>query len=359
MTPPDWDPWGMSRKPWATPNVAWLRGQNVPRCPCANSTRVSVFKRVNARALYVLLAHMHTYTCVQAHARIPEYRECTCVNVSTCVHVSILCGRQHVHARACVNVCACERTCEHTRGHSHWHSLALSVVAGFHGCWLKPGQQRSQEFPHVLCWQAHCSLWGARGHGKHSDPPWTHRDTRKAGLCRAFTEGGSWGRVLSGQRRWPLSAGQPGALGPSGFSYALSTTARTQGQVYGFPGPALRPRSRSAGGPGLSQTPPCIQGTCPGASGQERLPLPARGGHQSESWNPACCPGEQLPVAQWAGGRLAAAEGRGCSHLLHRTPSPAHTSTAQPGASRNHCPVPGPCAPRSRVSTTAAVLCRS
>lgn len=48
-------------------------------------------------------------------------------------------------------------------GHSHWHSLALSVVAGFHGCWLKPGQQRSQEPPHVLCWQAHCSLWGTEG----------------------------------------------------------------------------------------------------------------------------------------------------------------------------------------------------
>lgn len=49
---------------------------------------------------------------------------------------------------------ACEHVCVHTQaraGHSHWHSLALSVVAGFHGCWLKPGQQRSQEPPHVLC----------------------------------------------------------------------------------------------------------------------------------------------------------------------------------------------------------------
>lgn len=231
-------------------------------------------------------------------------------------------------ARACVSArVSTALVCEHVRGHSHWHSLALSVVAGFHGCWLKPGQQRSQELPHVLCWQAHCSLWGARGHRKRSDPPRAPRNTRKAGLCRAFTEGGSWGRVLSSRRGWPLSADQPGALGPSGFS---STTARTRGQVYGFPGPALRPRSRSAGSPGLSQTPRRIQGTFPGASGQERLPLPAGGGHQSESWNPACCPGEQLLLAQWAGGQLAAAEDRGCSHPLHRTPSPAHTSSAQP-----------------------------
>jgi len=41
-----------------------------------------------------------------------------------------------------------------------WHSLALSAVAGFHGNWLKPGQQRSQEPPQVLCWQSHCSLQG-------------------------------------------------------------------------------------------------------------------------------------------------------------------------------------------------------
>lgn len=189
----------------------------------------------------------------------------------------------------------------------------------------------------MLCWQAHCSLSGARGHRKRSDPPRAPRDTRKAGLCRAFTEGGSWGRVLSGQRGWPLSTGQPGALGPSGFS---STTARTRGQVYGSPGPALRPRSRSAGSPGLSQTPPCIQGTSPGASGQERLPLPSGGGHQSESWNPACCPGEQLLLAQWAGGQLAAAEDRGCSHPLHRTPSPAHTSSAQPGGEQELQPHP-------------------
>lgn len=51
--------------------------------------------------------------------------------------------------------------------YAHWHSLALSVVAGFHGCWLKPGQHRSQEPPHVLCWQAHCSL---RRDGEESGP---------------------------------------------------------------------------------------------------------------------------------------------------------------------------------------------
>lgn len=41
-----------------------------------------------------------------------------------------------------------------------WHSFALSAVAGFHGNWLKPGQQRSQDPPQVLCWQSHCSLRG-------------------------------------------------------------------------------------------------------------------------------------------------------------------------------------------------------
>lgn len=57
-----------------------------------------------------------------------------------------------------------------TWGHSHWHSLALSMVAGLHGCWLKPGQQWSQEPPHVLCWQAHCSLWGHMGTGRAQTP---------------------------------------------------------------------------------------------------------------------------------------------------------------------------------------------
>lgn len=44
----------------------------------------------------------------------------------------------------------------------HSHSLALSEVAGFQGFWLKPGQQRSQDPPQVLCWQSHCSLVGKR-----------------------------------------------------------------------------------------------------------------------------------------------------------------------------------------------------
>lgn len=39
-----------------------------------------------------------------------------------------------------------------------WHSFALSLVAGFQGTWLKPGQQRSHDPPQVLCWQSHCSL---------------------------------------------------------------------------------------------------------------------------------------------------------------------------------------------------------
>lgn len=56
------------------------------------------------------------------------------------------------------------------RRYSHWHSLALLAVAGFHGCWLKPGQQRSQVPPQVLCWQVHCSLWGTQEGG--SGPSW-------------------------------------------------------------------------------------------------------------------------------------------------------------------------------------------
>lgn len=42
--------------------------------------------------------------------------------------------------------------------YSRSHSLALYVVAGFHGNWLYPGQHWSHDTPQVLCWQSHCNL---------------------------------------------------------------------------------------------------------------------------------------------------------------------------------------------------------
>jgi len=60
-----------------------------------------------------------------------------------------------------------------------WHSCALSAVAGFQGNWLKPGQQRSQDPPQVLCWQSHCSLRGrgtSYGHGRDARDGHPQRD---------------------------------------------------------------------------------------------------------------------------------------------------------------------------------------
>ena len=120
-------------------------------------------------------------------------------------------------------------------------------------------------------------------------------------------EDGSSGRAWHGQCMWPLTTGEPEPWAPQ----VLATTSPSQ------PGP--RPSLQLSWANSevwvlLSRQPwaqpdaPITQGSSPGASGQELLPLPAGGGLQSKGWNPAYCPGEQLLLAQWAGGQLAAAE---------------------------------------------------
>lgn len=139
----------------------------------------------------------------------------------------------------------------------------------------------------------------------------THQGPRGTGerqwLCWDFTEDGSWGRAWHGQCVWPLTTGEPESWAPQ----VPATPSLSQ------PGP--RPSLQLSWANSevwvlLSRQPwaqpdtPITQGSSPGASGQELLPLPAEGGLQSEGWNPAYCPGEQLLLVQWAGGQLAAAE---------------------------------------------------
>lgn len=113
---------------------------------------------------------------------------------------------------------------------------------------------------------------------------------------------------LCGQGRWPLPAGQPGALGPSGLSRGLPAMARTQaqgpqsqlqGKVYQHPEAHVL-----AGSPVLSRIPPRVQDTSPGAGGQELLPLPAGVDTRLEGWNPACSPVGKGTAGQTQGLRL-------------------------------------------------------
>lgn len=90
-----------------------------------------------------------------------------------------------------------------------------------------------------------------------------------------------------------------------------------------------------AGSPELSQTPPCSQGTSPGASGQKLLPLPAGGGGggRVRGWDPACV---LESSSCWLSG-----QGDSWPQLRtevepppHRAPLPAHSSTLSQGGRR-------------------------
>lgn len=68
------------------------------------------------------------------------------------------------------------------------------------------------------------------------------------------------------------ACGQPGALGSGATSSPPGQNPRPR------PQPVSQPR-----GPELSQTPPRIPGSSPGAGGRELLPRPAGGGYHSEA----------------------------------------------------------------------------
>lgn len=144
----------------------------------------------------------------------------------------------------------------------------------------------------MLCWQAHFSLWDTRHSGL--------RPRRGRGRRKQRRRGCAGGRAVRG-----LLSGQlePWVLGP--------------GAVLSPPGPALKPRSCSAGSPELSLKPES-PGHPPEAGGQAQLPLPAGGG-TGGGWNPACCPREQLLLAQRQG-----TAGRSWERRLWPPPADTH-----------------------------------
>lgn len=167
----------------------------------------------------------------------------------------------------------------------------------------------------MLCWQAHCSLWGHMGTGglRPTMDPEGHEGAEVAGVGKA------WGRALSGQcggaclrSAWstgPWSNAIPTRPGPK-----AKTTASVS-----------QPRGQVSAGALSSARHPHASRAAPQGQVAESCFLIQLG--VGATWRLESCllSRTQLLLAQWAGGQLVAVGNRGCSHLLHRRPgqSPA------------------------------------
>lgn len=116
--------------------------------------------------------------------------------------------------------------------------------------------------------------------------------------------GGAWDGALRGECRWPHLQGSVELRGLQDRANPSSPRPGPQAKPTASPGqlqgPGLTQQCELCQRPHASRAPP--QGR-----GARSCFLFQRGGYQSEGWSPACRPGEQLPLAQWSGGKLATA----------------------------------------------------